>query len=52
MRRIAQRLTASAVWRAGDRGLITHPLKWPNHEKAHELRSSWVMLKIRDDALT
>ena len=52
MRRIDQRLRASAVWRAGTPGQITHPLKWPNFEQTQMLRGSWEMLKIRDDALS
>ena len=52
MRRIAQRLSASAVWRAGVPGQITHPLKWPNYEQIQKLRGSCEMLKIRDDALS
>jgi dihydroorotase len=48
MRRIEQRLSASAVWRAGEPGKITHPLKWPNPEKLEDLRSFIPMLKISD----
>ncbi len=49
MRRIQQRLSACAVWRAGVPGLITHPLKWPNPEKLEDLRSFIPMLKISDE---
>ena len=49
MRRIQQRLSATAVWRAGVPGQITHPLKWPNPEKLEDLRSFIPMLKISDE---
>ena len=48
MRRVQQRLSASAVWRSGVPGKITHPLKWPNPEPLETLRSYIPMLRIGD----
>lgn len=49
MRRMDQRLTASAVWRAGAPGQITHPLEWPAVKHLEQLRGYQSMLKIRDE---
>jgi len=50
MRRIEQRLSAIAVWRAGAQGQITHPLKWPCVDHLEQSRTYLPMLKIRDEA--
>ena len=51
MRRIKERLTPCAVWRAGKQGTITQPLQWPNREKIEAAKPAWSQLIIRDDRL-
>ncbi|MDP7395903.1 MAG: amidohydrolase/deacetylase family metallohydrolase [Lentisphaeria bacterium] len=50
MRRIGQRLTPQAVWRAGQPGQITAMHHWPNQEKIEAAKEWWHRLVIRDDA--
>ena len=48
MRRIKQRLSAEAVWRAGRRCQITQPKCWPNPETIAECRAMQQHLLVRD----
>lgn len=51
LRRIKKRITADAVWRSGERGVITKPLAWPNSQRLPTMRESWPRLRIRDRSL-
>jgi dihydroorotase len=49
MRRLRQRLSAHAVWRAGEPGELTQPPRWPNRDRIEEWESWRPHLVVRDD---
>jgi len=51
LRRIHQRIAPAAVWRAGQRGEITHPQQFPNQRAIDARRSWWPRLAVRDASL-
>lgn len=51
MRRITERIVASAVWRAGVRGVITEPKRFPNPDILETQRGWWPRLLVRDASL-
>lgn len=48
IRRIKQRITPAAVWRAGKPGTITQPKQFPNREMVQSQRRWWAQLEVRD----
>jgi len=51
MRGLRQRLTADAVWRAGEPGAITQPPRWPNRERIAEWEAWRPFLVVRAGAI-
>lgn len=49
MRRVHRRLIPKAVWRAGVRGEITSPRRFPNRDTIAAQRAWWDRLLIRDE---
>jgi dihydroorotase len=48
LRSVSQRVVASAVWRAGERGAVTEPAQWPNPAVIAGQQRWWDLLEIRD----